>query len=538
MPGGLIQLNAYGSQNEYINGNPQLSFFKMVYKRHTNFSMEYIRQELDGPNELDINNSIKLKCKIARNADLIQNAVFVFNLPDVYSGYDKESNTSYKFNWIEDIGNTIIESVSISIGGAEIDKQYGDWMSVWAELNVSPNMRPSYNELIANVPQIYDPENVIGNNGVYPTSTLDPEYNKDPEYSSISYIDFLNPYTRPASIKGRRVYVPLSFWFCNVHGLAIPLIAIQYHDVQFEITLRPVTQLYTLIETRTDDPNYGLRIRPNTTFGDHNISNFITKGATDNLGSKSYEKLGHYSGWNLNPHLLINYIFLDERERKKFAKQSHEYLYTQVTRIEHFGVIGNKSLRLELQHPCTQIIWTARRNDMANRNIYNNYSNWEEKYIDPFTLAWTSYCTSLYGKTNLDLDVIKSKIPTKDTAKYFEKNIMRNALIKFDGEERMSSNDHLFYNHLQPYTTGYTSPSNGIYTYSFALDNYKYQPSGSCNMSRIGSITLDIETQETPSNVSQNDTLQYKYTYDVYVYVINYNILRIMAGMAGKEFSN
>jgi hypothetical protein len=538
MPGGFIQLQAYGSQNEYINGDPQMSFFKMVYKRHTNFSMEYIRQELEGPNELDINNSIKLQCEVARNADLMQNAVFVFNLPDVYSGYDKSSDTSYKFNWIEDIGNAIIDNVSISIGGAEVDRQYGDWMTIWAELNVAPNMRPAYNELIGNVPELYSPQNIMGNNGVYPTSTLDPEYNKDPEYASISYIDFLNPFTRPASIKGRRVYVPLSFWFCNVHGLSIPLLALQYHHVQFEITLRPVTQLYTLIETRTDDPNYGLRIRPNSAFGDHNISNFITKGATDNLGSKSYEKLGHYSGWNLNPHILINYIFLDEKERKQFAKTSHEYLITQVSRKEHFGVVGNKTLELELQHPCKQIIWVARRNDMSNRNIYNNYTNWEEQHINPHTLAWTSHCTHLHGSTNLDLEVIKAKIPTKDTTKFFEKNIIKNALIKFEGEERISINDHRFYNFLQPYNTAYNAPKFGVYTYSFALDNYKFQPSGSCNMSRIKSVDLEIETQPTPPNVSQNDTLQYKYTYDVIVYIVSYNILRIMSGMAGTVFSN
>ena len=492
MPGGLMQLiKAYGSQNEYLNGDPQMSFFKMVYKRYTNFSMEYIRQGLEGTNELDINNTIKLKCNVGRNADLIQNAIFVFNLPDVYSGYDAESNTAYKFNWVKNIGTTIIDYTSISIGSSQIDIQYGDWMKIWAELNIPPALRSGYDELIGNVPELYDPENVLGNNGMYPTSTLDPSYNKDPEYSSIFYIDFLNPYTRSASIKGRKIYVPLSFWFCNMNGLAIPLIAIQYHDIQFEINLRPVTQLYTLIETRTEDPNYGFRIRPNTAFGGHNISNFITKGSTDNLGSKSYEKLGHYSGWNLDPHLLINYIFLDKRERRKFAKQSHEYLITQVHRTEHFGIVGNKALKLDLQHPCKQIVWVARRNDMEHRNIYDNYTNWEEPDIDPQTFAWISYCAGVYGKTNMDLNVIRDKIPTKDTVKYFEKNILRSAHIKFDGDERISANDHIFFNYLQPYTNSYATPKCGIYSYSFALDNYKFQPSGACNMSSVKKVRFN-----------------------------------------------
>ena len=191
MPGGLLQLNAYGAQNQYLNGNPQMTFFKVVYRRYTNFSSEYIRQNVKGPNQLSESVPIQLSCKIDRNGDLIQQIYFVFNIPDIYSAYDWESaqklinenrnpvDSLYKFHWIKNLGTTIINWVTISIGGQEIDKQYGEWMNVWAELNLHDSELDSYNEMIGNIPEIFSPELVPGNNGYYPTSSLNPILNVD-----------------------------------------------------------------------------------------------------------------------------------------------------------------------------------------------------------------------------------------------------------------------------------------------------------------------------------------------------------------------
>ena len=244
MTGSLLQLMAVGSENEYLNINPQMNFFKMVFKRHTNFSMEYIRLNLNGPNQLSYNNNIKLTCKIGRNGDLVFNSFFVFNLPDIYSGYDPETNISYKFNWIEEIGNFIIHQTSIIIGGTTIDKQYGEWMSIWSQLNINNDKRKSYDRLIGNIPEMTDPENIPGNNGFYPTSTLDEKLTTDPQLNSISYIDILNPYEKSCSIKGRTIYVPLSFWFCNNSGLALPLISLQYHDVKINVEFRDAKECF------------------------------------------------------------------------------------------------------------------------------------------------------------------------------------------------------------------------------------------------------------------------------------------------------
>ncbi len=541
MPGGLLQLSAYGSQNEYLNGNPQMTFFKVVYKRYTNFSMEYIRQNLNGPNQLDPNNNIKLTCKISRNADLIFNTFFVFNIPDIYSGYDPQTNIAYKFNWIEELGNFIIYKTSISIGSTMIEQHYGDWMAIWSQFNVSQNLKNSYNTLIGNLPEIFDPADLVGNNGMYPTSTLDPNLDRDPDYSSVSTAIMITPYQRPPSILRRRIYVPLVFWFCNNSGLALPLIALQYHDVFFNIELRPSSQLYTVIETNLDSPNFGLRVRPSPNSANQLISNFIIPGSPVDFPAGINEQIGQFTNnnsWNLDPHLLINYIFLDNNERKKFAQTSHEYLITQVRREEHLGIIGNKTINLNLHHPVKQLIWTTKRNDMENRNIYNNYTNWEFRDINPFTFSYINTVTQQFNNTNLNQQIILSKIPTKETFKYFFENILKSVELKFDGQIRERQHDEIFYNFLQPYTTSYSDTNTGVYSYSFELDNYKFQPSGSANMSRINSFSVLVETQETPTTVCLNETLQYKYVYDLTFYAINYNILRFMSGMAGITFSN
>lgn len=537
MGGGLLQLSAYGTQNEYLNGNPQMTFFKIVYKRFTNFSMESIRHNLEGPNELDLNNKIKLQCKVPRNADLLSKVYFTFNLPDIYSGYNPVSGLSYKFQWIKNIGTNIIEHTDLIIGGQLIDRQYSEWLNVWSELNVPDSQKNGYNQLIGNTPDMYDPENYPGNNGIYPTSTLDDTLTEDPEYSGIDYLMLNNPYEKCASIEGRRIYVPLRFWFCQNSGLALPLISLQYHEIYINLELKPISGLYTIIDTDEESVNYGLRVKPNSLNQNEAINNFLLPGSIDDTYSRVSSTSTNFTGWGLNPSLELNYIFLDAGERKKFAKISHEYLITQISRNQFMGVVGSKSLDLILHHPVQSLIWTTKRNDLESHNVYNNYTNWFDEDINPKTVAWINEIYNINNQAGLDDSIVKSKLPNKETAKYYHRNILKNAKLLFDGKDRFSVKDNIYFNYLEPYNTALSTPKEGIYSYSFAVDNYKFQPSGSCNMSRIKKVTLEVETNQTEKKFSINENLQYQYLYDINVYAVNYNVLRIMAGMGGLSFS-
>ena len=545
MPGGLLQLNAYGAQNQYLNGNPQMTFFKVVYRRYTNFSSEYIRQNVKGPNQLSSNVPIQLSCKIDRNGDLIQQIYFVFNIPDIYSAYDHESsqtlisenkdpvNSLYNFFWIKNLGTTIINWVTISIGGQEIDKQYGEWMNVWAELNLYDNELDGYNEMIGSIPEIFEPNLAPGNNGFYPVSSLNPNLNID--YQDPSFLlnkKFKdNPYLRPPSIKGRRIMVPINFWFCVNPGLSLPLIALQYHDVFLRIELRPINEIYTILETEPDSPLLGRRIRPNQLKSKQQIGNFITTRKDWNLQellhsqSDTFENSEASATWDLDPHFLINYYFLDKKERERFASVTHEYLITQMNTSSYLGVIGTKSLDLNLHHPSKQLIWTSKRSDIINTNSWNNYTNWETE-ISPLSNAFLSFASE------------EEIIPNKSNMKFFEKQIIKKARILFNGEERFSTQDFNYFNNLQPYEYNIRTPKDGIYVFSFSIEKEKFQPSGACNMARINRIQLEVECVPVPSRISDNETLQYKYGFDINVYSVNYNVLRIMAGMAGLVFTN
>ena len=206
MPGGLIQLVAYGAQNIYLNGNPKLSFFKKVYKTHTNFSMESIRINVS-KNIINFHESTTISARLDRNADMINNMYFVFSLPTIFKFTD-EKNVKEKFNFVRNIGEMIIDNCYINIGGNIIDKQYGEWMHIWNELSIFASKRYGYDKLIGNVPELYSPDD----HGFYEKNDV--------------------------QIYKRKIYVPLKFWFNKTPGLALPLISMQYHQVDIVFELR------------------------------------------------------------------------------------------------------------------------------------------------------------------------------------------------------------------------------------------------------------------------------------------------------------
>lgn len=489
MPSGLIQLVRYGSQDIFFTGNPQITYFKTVYRRYTNFAMDTVRQDFRNiDTSLLVNTERKLRTKVERYGDLVHDIYFVFSLPKIKSSGDR------RFKWIKYIGTNLINHVSLLIEGQTIDKNYGEWLNIWHELTLSSDKKDNYYKMIGHLPEMYQPENASGNNGIYPDSDIDND-------------------TIP-SIESRQIYVPLIFWFNRNHGLSLPLIALQYNQVEIEIELKPLKELYTLIETDATKSDYGYRVKPDTTISAHGIENYVDDGSKVKIedGVRTLQK------FDINPFLLLNYIYLDEDERRRFAFNQHEYLIEQVNQSTFLGLSGSHSLDLDLHHPIKELIWVTKRNDVDERNDWNNYSNWLNEDIPPYTPGYYNE----YGPT--------TEITSSNYSFLKSPHILTESILYLDGFERFLEQPAEYFNWVQPYKHHKISPKTGIHIYSFALDADKFtQPTGMMNASHFNKIQLKVTTQSISSDES--------YKFDVNVYTIEYNILRIIGGMAGKMFA-
>ena len=250
MPGGLLQLIAVGAENIYLTGNPQITYFKVVYRRYTNFSMEDFSIFFSGQTFISDNDTTTFKCTIPRNGDLLYKTYLVFEIPDVFltvgtdtheSGgiqyVDESANTLKRFKWIKNLGTNMIERVSVSIGNQVIDSHTGEFIYLWHELNLPYTEKQIFYKMIGFNPDLYDPKS--GNTDLYPFNITN---------ASASGANNQNIASGGPSIPGQFIIVPLCFWFCRNPGLSIPLVALQYHEVEITVSFRSTADIYLLAD--------------------------------------------------------------------------------------------------------------------------------------------------------------------------------------------------------------------------------------------------------------------------------------------------
>ena len=505
MPGGLMQISAYGAQDFYLTGNPQISFFKSVYRRYTNFAMENYRINPEGNLGLTDNDITSYKFEIKRNGDLISDIYLVFSLPDIYS------DNGTDFRWIKNIGFNIINKVSVYIGGSLIDENYGEWFNIWNELTLPQNKKKEFDEMIGNVPDMYDPANAPGFS-YYPKAAINA--------------------TIP-SIRGRKIRVPLIFWFNRNYSLALPLVALQYMPLEIVLEMRNITDLYTVVDINKNNDTYGCRIKPLKTVPDYNkyysLINFVNDNSFDLVAGEGDSR--NLKNFNIDLYLDVNYIFLDTEEMKTFAKSEHKYLIQQVRQSSFKGSIGSDTLELLVHHPTSFMVVVAKRSDIEDRNDWNNYTNWILEDVPP----WSDGFQNEYYERYYDEE--ESTEYVNNTNYNFRKSafILQNLKLKLNGTDRFAEQEPDYFNRVIPFKHANKIPKKGIMMYNFGVNPLDYQPSGSCNFSRFNSIELFLETVDSPRPISLGD---YIYRFDINVYTINYNILRIANGTGNVEFSN
>ena len=511
---GDIQLVSYGEEDKYIMGNPQITFFKSVYRKHTNFAIESIKQEFSGT----IGFGQRVGCTLAKNGDLIHKIYLEVDI----------NKFSLPISPKVHLGHALIKDVNIEIGGQEIDKHYSQWLQVWNELS-----NPDYNNTVVTTTpttNIYVKDTDSDKTDIYWSksqialgTTIDRVIQLEGQVNDsisqgveVAYADCgyrrmvgdmgynLIPSNKLEEANGIKLYIPLQFWFCRNPGLALPLIALQYHDVEINVTIEDSKNLF---------------------------------------GETEYDIIPSDS--DLDIVMWVDYIFVDENERKRFAKMKHEYLIEQVQfsgeQLMRSGSINK--YYLNFNHPVKEIIWATNVNS-EDEAIVKNASN-----------------ITQFGPKYKNLSCHFSRLSNgreKDATVHLE----------MDGHARFTKRNMSYFTRVQPHQHHTNIPLNDrIGTYSFALDPEEHQPTGTCNFSRIEStvMTFDFTNQNATdidySTLEDKKAIYRELTYSnnqepgistgtsntinaksnigkVFIFATNYNILKIMSGMGGLMYSN
>lgn len=433
MPGGLIQLVAIGAQDVVLTGEPEITFFAALYRPYVNFAIESIAQTFTGT----ANFGNRVTFDLSRSGDLITNVLLEVCLPEV-----QVQGQNATFQWAPALGNTLIEEVSIEIGGSQIDKHFGMFYNIWNELTLPAEKLEGYNTMIGQ-------QNL--------------KYNKTDPADIIVFED--GPQTPLQTQPAFCVQVPIHFWFCKNSGLALPVIALQFHNIRFHFKFRAFSELNRVTGTNVSiiggDPSF------------------------------------------TSAQVWVDYIYLDNKERKNFAKSPHEYLITQLQEISEGVSQKNHNVRLNFNHPCKELIWVLQEDAAVAANV-NDWTNWEV-----VNDQYAGYDPTVNG------------VPGD--------NPLVSALLKLNNTERAARRKGEYYNLVQPYYFHTRIPSSkGVFVYSFALNPEEYQPSATANFSRIDNATLELDSK----NLNTNNPGK------VYVYTINYNLFRVANGMGGIAYAS
>jgi hypothetical protein len=567
MGGGLMQLVAYGAQDVYLTSNPQITFWKVSYKRHTNFAMESIEQTFNGQADF----GRRVTCTISRNGDLAYRTYLQLTLPEINQQMKGSTQDGVYARWLDFPGEQIVSTVEVEIGGQRIDRQFGDWMHIWNQLTLTVDQRRGYHAMVGNTTQL--------------TYITDPSFNDvDGPCESNAPRQVCAPRN---ALPETTLYVPLQFWFCRNPGLALPLIALQYHEVKINLDLRPLDECLWAVGSLA-----------------------CSSGVRTSAGGKVTNA---YNQSLVAASLYVDYVFLDTDERRRMAQNPHEYLIEQLqhTGDESVGSSSNK-IKLNFNHPVKELIWVVQPDSNVDycsslecgQLLYNllgaqpfNYTDAVDVLPNAIHSFGAKLATSRFSTSYINNDMFNDAgAPNMEGAGWWHgglaaassssqggpadsaywlsaanfagdaaftgtavaagdlegsgvsdagtfvlaenaltmhcwgSNPVVTAKLQLNGQDRFSEREGSYFDTVQPYQHHTASPDTGINVFSFALRPEEHQPSGSCNFSRIDNATLQL--------VLSNATVEGIKTAKVRVYATNYNVLRVMSGMGGLAYSN
>jgi len=507
MPGGVLQLAAFGNQNLFLTGNPQITFFVSVYKRHTNFAIESIRVYLLGHPDF----GKRCSCILDRYGDLVTEMFLEVNLPRI--SYPTNERNNIYYSWTNSVGHAILNYVELEIGGEVIDRHYGQWLEIWNELTIPAEKRLAYNEMIGK----HENFNATAQGGAM------------------------------------KLRIPLNFWFNRNKGLALPLIALQYHEVRLNFEFRKLDELWTsstkkIVNSGDDCINiWNVPIDLDQDAGCN-----CGKGCDFDCSVAEQEKLNLETLHMGETLLYVDYIFLDTDERRRYVECKHEYLIDQIQIFSeslNTNITTNK-VHLNFNHPVKELIWVFQTSDVLQQRkhtgmeLFNfnagvsmnpiasddcGYFAWKQngKYGGCVPKDKHKCIPCIEGREdNCELWPCESNTGN-GIPRLKPEEPMEEAKIQFEGNDRFCEREGKYFRLVQPYQRHTRVPDNFIYLYSFGFSPEEHQPSGAANFSMIDNVTLHVKMRKNINN-----------SIIINVYAFNYNILKIQYGMAGTVYNN
>lgn len=490
---GLLLLVSVGKENIYLSSQPEITFFKIAYKRHTNFSIETIAQYFKSTPDF----GRRVTVNLSKNADLLGGIQLYVELPDIIKENHSVLETGVKnFAWVEKIGLALISYVDLEIGGILIDRHFGDFLNIWGELVTNLGLKKGLSKMIGNVEELTNFSN-----------------------GKSSY----------------KLYIPLQYWFCQDSGLALPIVAMLHNDIKIHVQFNDFNKCY--LQTPT---NYVKTVEPFSLFkkgelirqtigSQVSIGRFVYFDSLNGIlyydkvkddfivpkteNDVNYVITGDETKFqqNISPsaivvidedyfrfntpsiksaYLLVNYIYLDNTERFLFINNPHEYLVPVVQNIqEQTFYTTNILYKIPYVNPVKIIFWRAQLVSNYNANDLFNYT------LDP-----------LISTTN---------------------KIIESEYLVINSINRMELNKPEYYTNMQIYQNKFTSSQPGIHMYSFCLNPLDYQPSGTLNFSKIDDSYLQI---------SSNKLVNYQNPITIRSYGVQLNLFRVINGLGALGY--
>ena len=599
MPGGLLNLVAYGNLNTILNGNPKKTFFRTTYAKYTNFGLQRFTIPHKKLNQLQLAADTLFEFVIPRYADLLMDTYFVIPLPDIWSPIYKSPNSDvsfcqpYEFKWIENLGTQLIRRIRYLIGGRVIYECTGQYLHNMVQRDFSTDKKQLFDEMIGNTAELNDPANYSNRNGNYPNAS----YNTN---SSREWIDGVEP-----SIRGRILYIPLNIWSTLSSYMAFPLTCLQYNSLHIEIECRPIEDLFVVrdidyflnfinnlhpitqlpldssfnyyncpyIKPDLNNPKYQMFYF----LENSNIGNNITISGTP-------ADLSYYTGvdgaWPMHIQLVSTYAFLDPNEIRIFTSRSQSYLIKEVVEKIVPNVTNTQRIGIDSAGLVRSWMWFFQRSDVTLRNEWSNYSNWPYKdmpfpciasvdisynhyaseYISPCSApnigsigsVHLPICPNNYSCCNLCI-----------TGPQHPEN-MHDILVSWgllcDGKVREIIQPAGVFNLVEKYMRTTGDGKDGLYCYNFCLntDPFSIQPNGAMNLSKFTDIEFEFSTilpysgydpsrnSVVPKSCDEENIIygvtnpswkDYNYSFNLHIMEERYNVLEFSQGMASLLFT-